>query len=78
LASLLQRRHSLQPTKLHDVWPSPGLVHYIYIFGGYCPLTEFCQVQHSLCVQLLHSASAILPASLHGTPAADVSQTAAW
>jgi len=27
------------------------LVHYIYIFWGSCPLTEFCQVQYSLCVQ---------------------------
>ena len=37
---------------LHDVWPSLGLVHYIYIFGGFCPLTEFCQLQNSLCVQI--------------------------
>ena len=22
---------------LHDLWPSPGLVHCIYIFGGSCP-----------------------------------------
>jgi len=27
---------------LHNVWQSPGLVHYIYIFRGSCPLTEFC------------------------------------
>jgi len=27
---------------LHDVWPSPALVHYTYIFVGACPLTEFC------------------------------------
>jgi len=32
---------------LHDVWLSPGLVHYIYIFGGCCPLTEFCHMQNS-------------------------------
>ena len=25
------------------------LVHYIYTFGGSCPLTEFCPVQNSLC-----------------------------
>ena len=25
---------------------------YIYIFGSSCPLTEFCHVQNSLCVQL--------------------------
>ena len=27
----------------------------IHIFGGSCPITEFCQVQNSLCVQVLHS-----------------------
>jgi len=26
-----------RPTKLHDVWASPGLVHYIYIFGDSSP-----------------------------------------
>jgi len=36
MASLLQRRHSTEANQtLHDVWPSPGLVHHIYIFGGY-------------------------------------------
>jgi len=40
--------------RMHNVWPSPGLVHYIYVFGGgSCPLTEFCQVQNSLWVQVL-------------------------
>jgi len=38
LASLLQRRRSTEANQtLHRVWPSPGLVHYIYIFGGSCP-----------------------------------------
>ena len=68
-------------TKLHDVWPSPGLVHYIYIglvhyiyiFGISCPLTEFCHVQNSLCVQVMRSP--ILVALMHGSPAAGVSQT---
>jgi len=56
LASLLQRRHSLEANQtLHDVWPSPGLVRCVYISGGFCPLTEFCHVQTSLCVQVLHS-----------------------
>ena len=56
LALLLQRRRSTEANQtLHDVWPSPGLVHYVYIFGGSCPITEFCQVQNSLCVQVLHS-----------------------
>ena len=45
LPSLLQRRRSPEANQtLHGVWPSHGLVHYIYIFGGSCPLmTEFCR-----------------------------------
>jgi len=38
----------------------------IYTFLGSLP-TEFCQVQNSLCIQVLHSA--ILAALLHGTRA---------
>ena len=38
LASLLQRRRSPEANQTsHDLWSSPGLVHYIYIFGGFCP-----------------------------------------
>ena len=38
LAALLQRRRSTEANQtLHGVWPSPGLVHYIYIFGGFLP-----------------------------------------
>jgi len=57
LASLLQRRRSTEANQtLHNVWPLPGLVDYIYIFGGCCSVTEFCQVQNSLCVlQVLRS-----------------------
>jgi len=57
LASLLQRRRSTQANQtLHNVWLLPGLVDYIYIFGGCCSVTEFCQVQNSLCVlQVLRS-----------------------
>jgi len=74
LASLLQRRRSTEVNQaLQDVWPSPGLVHYIYIFWGSCPLTGFCQLQNSLCVQVLRSL--ILTALLHGIRAAAVSQT---
>jgi len=74
VASLLQRRRSTEANQtLHDVWPSPGLVHYIYIFGGSCPITEFCQVQNSLCVQVLRSP--ILALLLHGTRVVDVRQT---
>jgi len=74
LASLLQRRRSPEAIQtLHGVWPSPGQLYYVFIFGGSCPLTEFCQVQNSLCIQVLPSP--ILTALLHGTPAAGVSQT---
>ena len=51
LASLLQRRRSTEANQtFHNVWPLPGLVDYIYIFGGCCSVTEFYQVQNSLCV----------------------------
>jgi len=74
LVSLLQRRRWTEANHtLHDVWPSPGLVHCIYIFGGSCTVTEFCQVQHSLCVQVLRSP--ILAALLHGTLVVGVNQT---
>jgi len=46
---------------------------YTYIFGGSCPLTEFCPVQNSLYVQVLRSP--ILAALLQGTSAAGDSQT---
>ena len=57
LASLPQRRRSTEGNQtLHNVWPSPARLHYIYIFGGCCPITEFCQVQNSVCVlQVLRS-----------------------
>jgi len=59
--------------KLRDVWPPPWLVHYIYIFGGSCPLTEFCQVQTSLCFKVLRSH--ILAVLLHDTQAVGISET---
>ena len=37
LAALLQRLAHHRPTKLHDLWSSPELVHYIYIFSGLSP-----------------------------------------
>jgi len=74
LASLLQRHRSPKANEtLHEVWSSLELVHYIYIFGGSCPRTEFRHVQYSLYVQVM--CSPILAALLHGTPAAGVSQT---
>jgi len=52
LASLLQRRRSTEANQtlqtLHDVWPSPGLVLYIYTFSrALAPVTEFYQVQYA-------------------------------
>jgi len=74
LPSLLQRSRSPKAKQtLHYVWPSPGLLYYIYIFGGSCPLTEFYPVQNLFYVQVLRSG--ILAALLHSTPAAGVSQT---
>jgi len=74
LPSLLQRRCSPEANQtLHDIWPSPGLLHYTYIFGGSCPLTGFFPVQNSLFVQVFRSR--ILVALLHGTPTAGISQT---
>jgi len=51
------------------------LVWYIIytFFGGFCPLTEFCQVQTSLCMQVLHSP--VLAALLHGSRPVGISQT---
>jgi len=75
LASLLHRRRTTEVKQtLHDAWPSPPLVHYIYIhFGVSCPLTEFCQLQNSLYFQDLRSP--ISAELLHGTPAVVVSQS---
>jgi len=75
LASLLHRRRSPEANQtLQDVWLSPELVHNIYIFGALAPpLREFCQLQNSLCVQVLRSP--VVAALLHGTPAAGISQT---
>jgi len=47
--SLVQRRRSPEANHtLHDVWPSPGLVHYIYIFGGSCPWRNFAKCKLTL------------------------------
>ena len=48
---------------------------YTIFFGGSCPLTEFCQVQHSLCIQVLRSPilAGLLHAWVHGTRALGVS-----
>ena len=74
LASLLQRRGSTEVNQtLYDVWPSPGLVHYIHIFRGSYPVTEFCHEQNSLCVQVL--CFPILAALLRGTRAVGISES---
>jgi len=64
LASLLHQRRS---TKVNQT------LHYIYIFAGSCPLTEFYQVQSSHYVQVLRSS--ILAALLHVTRVVSVNQT---
>jgi len=77
LPLLLQQRHSSEANQtLHDVWPSHGLVHYVYIFVGSWSLTEFFPLQNSLYDLVLHSP--ILEVLLHGTPAAGISQTVEW
>jgi len=44
LAAFLQRCRLPEANQtLHDVWPSPGPLRYVYIFGGSCPVTEFCR-----------------------------------
>jgi len=67
LALLLQRCRSPEA--------SPFLAWYTMytFFGGFCPLTEFCQVQTPLCIQVLHST--ILAALLHGSRPLGTSQT---
>jgi len=76
LLQLLHRRRSTKVNQtLHDVWPSPGLLHYVYIFGGSFPLMEFCHVQNSLCIQVL--LSPILAVLLHDTQAVGSGKTAA-
>jgi len=73
LASLLYRRRSTEVNKtLHHVSLSPGLVHYMYIFGGSCR-DGILPGENSLCVQVLRSP--ILAALLHGTGAVGISQT---
>jgi len=57
LALVLQQRRATEANQtFHNVWPLFGLVGYIYIFGGCCSVTGFCQVQNSLFVlQVLRS-----------------------
>ena len=74
LPSLLQRRRSPEANQTLDMFGRLLDWCTIYtFFGANCPLTEICQVQNSLYVQVLRSP--ILAALLHGTPAAGVNQT---
>jgi len=44
LASLLQRHRSPEDNQtLHDLRPSPGLVHYIYTGGGFATWRNFAR-----------------------------------
>ena len=52
VAELHRRRSTEVNQTFHDVWPSPALV---YTIGGLCPVTKFCQLQNSLCAQVLLS-----------------------
>jgi len=75
MASLMQRRRSMEAHQtLHYVWPSPGLVHYIYIIYIYFPrLLHRNGILPGICVQVLCCPK--LAALLHGTRVVGVSQT---
>jgi len=60
-----QRKSTKLCTMLDRLLCRYPIFHYIYIFGGSCLLREFCQLQNSLCVQVLRSL--ILTALLQGT-----------
>ena len=59
LLSLLQRRRLPEANQtLRDVWPSPGLVHYICSFGISCLLTEFLpRAKFTFCPSTHHRTS---------------------
>jgi len=75
LASLLQRRRSTEANQtLRDVWPSPGLVHYIHFRGllprnGIFPSAKFT-LRPSLGLSYIASVAA-----QHGTLVVVDSQT---
>jgi len=54
LASLLHRHHTTEVNQtLHNIWPSPGLVHYIYILGAVAPSRNSTRCKNSLCILIL-------------------------
>ena len=77
LASLLHRRRSTEINQtLHDVWPSPELVHYIYCiysFASLAPERNSARCKIYFASQVLRYP--ILAALLHGTRSVDISQT---
>ena len=62
-----------RPTNLCTMFDRLLGCYTIYIFGGSCPRTEFCQVKNSRYVEVLRSPT--LAALLHRTPAAGVRET---
>jgi len=69
LASLLHRRHSTDVNQtLHDVWPPPGLVRYIYTFfvplKGILPHAKFT-LHPSLALSYIGSITAWYSSSGH-------------
>jgi len=76
LASLLQRCRSPEANQtVYNVWPSPGLVHHIHFRGLLPPDGILPGAIFTLRSSLAFSYIGTL---LHGTPAAGISQTAAW
>ena len=65
----LNRRQQHFAGCLAVFWAGTLYIH----FWGLLPPTEFFQLQNSFCIQVLHCP--ILPALLHGTRAAGISQT---
>jgi len=64
-----------QPNFARRLAVSCSATLYIH-FRGSCPLTEFCHVQNSLCIQVLRWH--ILAALFHGTPSVGQPNFAAW
>jgi len=72
LALLLHQRCSTEVNQtLHDVWPSPELLHYVYILGALSPNGILPDAKFTLRPSLAYL---ILAALLHGTRAVGVHQ----
>jgi len=76
LASLLHWRRAAEVNQtLHDVWPSPGLVHYIYSFWGGALAANGILLRAKFTLRPSLALSYILAALLHGTRAVGASET---